>query len=90
MLALNRSILNREYNLINVLKALAFDHFYVQSPCNPLIEDYTEIFYTIYKWNISSIQCEMRHRWMTTAREVDPVSLIFINFDIPALTPGLH
>jgi hypothetical protein len=34
-----------------------FDHFYVQSPCNPPYEDYTEIFYTIYKWNISSIQC---------------------------------
>jgi hypothetical protein len=23
-------------------------------------------------------------------REIDPLSLIFINFDIPALTPGLH
>jgi hypothetical protein len=23
----------------------------------------------------------MRHRWTTTVREVDPLSLIFINFD---------
>jgi hypothetical protein len=36
------------------------------------------------------IQSKMRHRQRTTAREVDPLSFIFINFDIPALTPGLH
>jgi hypothetical protein len=29
MLVLNRSLLTREYILINVLKALGFDHFYV-------------------------------------------------------------
>jgi hypothetical protein len=55
MLALNRSLLNMEYILINV----SFDRFYVQSPCNFLIEHYTEIFYAIYKWNVSSIQCKM-------------------------------
>jgi hypothetical protein len=48
MLVLNRSLLNREYILINVL----FDHFNVQTPCNFLIGDYTEILYTIYKWNV--------------------------------------
>jgi hypothetical protein len=32
----------------------------------------------------------MRHRWTTTAREVDPLSLIFINIDFPVVTPGLH
>jgi hypothetical protein len=36
-------------------EGLGFDHFYVQYPCNFPIEDYTEIFCTIYKWNISSI-----------------------------------
>jgi hypothetical protein len=84
MLALNRSLLNK------CSEGLVFDHFYVQSPCKPPIEDYTEIFCTIYKWNIPSIQCKMRHRRTTAAREVDPLSLIFINFDIPALTPGLR
>jgi hypothetical protein len=36
-------------------EGLGFDHFYMSSPCNFLIKDYTEIFYAIYKWNISSI-----------------------------------
>jgi Flp pilus assembly pilin Flp len=53
MLLRNHSLLNREYTLINVLKALALI-IYVQSPCNFLTEDYTEIFNTIYKWNTSS------------------------------------
>jgi hypothetical protein len=29
-------------------------------------------------------------RWSMTAREVNPLSLISINFNIPALIPGLH
>jgi hypothetical protein len=29
------------------------------SPSNPLIEDYTEIFYVIDKGDIPSIQCKM-------------------------------
>jgi hypothetical protein len=41
LLALKRSLLNREWILMNVLRALAS----VSSMCNPLIEDYTEIFY---------------------------------------------
>jgi hypothetical protein len=28
-------------------ECLCFNHFYVQSPCNPYTEDYTEIFYMI-------------------------------------------
>jgi hypothetical protein len=44
MLALNRSLLNTEQILINVLKALASIISYMQSPCNPPVEDYTEIF----------------------------------------------
>jgi hypothetical protein len=90
MLALNRSLLNRKYTVINVLKALAS----IICMCNIHVtffyQDYTKILYAIYKWNISSIHCKMRHRQLTTAREVDPLCLIFINFDIPALTLGLH
>jgi hypothetical protein len=92
MIVLNRSLLNREYILINVLKALTsiISTRFVQSPCNFLIEDYTEIFYTIYKLNVSSVQSKMEFRRSTTARKVDPLSLFFINFNIPTLTPGLH
>jgi hypothetical protein len=63
MLVLNCSLLNREYILINVLKALAS----ISSMCN-LHVTFTEIFFTIYKWNVLSIQCKMRLRWLTTAR----------------------
>jgi hypothetical protein len=59
MLVLNRSLLNREYNLIKVSEGLGFDHFYVRYPCNFLVEGYSEIFYTIYKLNASSIQLKM-------------------------------
>jgi hypothetical protein len=34
----------------------------VQYPCNPLIEDYTEIFYVIDEGDIPSIQCKMSLR----------------------------
>jgi hypothetical protein len=54
MSVLKRSLLNREYILINVLKALAFC---VQSLCNSLIEDYAQIFYMIDEGEILSIQC---------------------------------
>jgi hypothetical protein len=62
----------------------------VQSPCNSLIGDYTEIFYTVYKWNVLSIQCKRVLRWSTSAREVDPLSFILTYFNVPALTPDLH
>jgi hypothetical protein len=89
ILAPNRLILNREYTLINILKALASVNS-VWSPYNFLIEDYTEIYYTIYKWNVPSIQCRMGLRWSTYAREATPLSLILIYFNIPALTWRLH
>jgi hypothetical protein len=39
-------------------------------PCNFLIEDYTDIFYTIYKWNVPSIRCKKRLRLPNSVREV--------------------
>jgi hypothetical protein len=73
MLALNRLILDREYTLIKVLKALAS----IISMCglHVVIEYYTEIFYTICNWNILSIQCKKRLRWSNSMREVDCPSL---------------
>jgi hypothetical protein len=36
-------------------EVLGFNHFYMQSPCNPLIEDYTEIFYMTDEGDIPSM-----------------------------------
>jgi hypothetical protein len=88
ILMLNRSRLNREYTLMNALKALASIISIWLSPCNFLIEDCTEIFYAIYKWNVPSIQCKKRLRWSNSKREVDCPSLVFIDFHVPMLTPG--
>jgi hypothetical protein len=71
MLALNRSLLNREYSLINVLKALAS----IISMCNlhgNLVSKTmcTPRYFTVFTNGIflSPIQCKMRHRRTTTAR----------------------
>jgi hypothetical protein len=50
----------------------------VQSPCNPLIEDYTEIFYMIDEGDILSIQRKMSLSGPKSMRKVDGVSLILI------------
>jgi hypothetical protein len=52
MLALKRSPLNREWILINVLKTLASNISMCSLHVIILIEDYTEIFYMINKWDI--------------------------------------
>jgi hypothetical protein len=61
----------------------------MQSPCDPLIKDHTEIFYIIYKWNVPSIQCKERLWGSNSMREVDCLNLVFIDFYVPALTPRL-
>lgn len=58
-LELKCSFSDREDIPINVLKALV-QPLYVQSPCNILNENYTEIFYMIDGEDIPSIQCKMR------------------------------
>jgi hypothetical protein len=54
----------------------------VQSPSNPLLEDYTEIrvFYMIGEGDISSIQCKMSIRGPKSMSKVDDPSLIFTDF----------
>jgi hypothetical protein len=79
MLVLDRSLLNRGYILINDLKALA-SIASMCSPCNFLIEDYTEIFYAVYKWNIPSIQRKRKIRRPNSMRKVDCSSFLFIDF----------
>jgi hypothetical protein len=53
MLTLNYSFLTRKLFAVNFLKALGFDHFYVQSPCNVSIK----IYHAFYNVNVPSIHC---------------------------------
>jgi hypothetical protein len=72
-LPLKRSLLNRKYILINVLKA------WLQSfLCT--VEAYTEIFYTFDEDGILSPQCKMSLRRTKSMRKLDGPSLIFIDF----------
>jgi hypothetical protein len=68
---------------------LGFSHFYVESACNPLIEDYSGIFYMITEGGIPSIQCKMSLKGPKSVSKVDGLSLILIDFYVPALTPRL-
>jgi hypothetical protein len=52
----------------------------VQSPCNPLIEDYTQIFYMIEEGSVLPIQCKMSLRELKSMRKIDGLSLIYIDF----------
>jgi hypothetical protein len=52
-----------------------FNHFYVQSPGNPFMEDYTEIFYMIDEGDVPSVQCEMSLREPKSMRKVDGLRL---------------
>jgi hypothetical protein len=59
----------------------------VQSPCNPLIEDHTQLFYIIGQGDIPSFQCKVSFQGPKSARKVDGLSLIFIDSYVPALKP---
>jgi hypothetical protein len=61
----------------------------LQSPCNPLIEDYTKIYYVIDKGDISFIQYKMSLGGPKSMRKVDGPILILIDFSVPAFTPRL-
>jgi hypothetical protein len=62
----------------------------VQSPYNPLIEVYTEIFYMIDEGDVPSVQCKMSLSGAKSMRKFDGLGLIFIEFYVPALTPCLN
>jgi hypothetical protein len=62
----------------------------VQSPCDLLIEDYTEIVYMNDKGDIPSIQCRISLRGPQPMRKADGLGLIFIDFYVPVLTPRLN
>jgi hypothetical protein len=52
MLTLKRYLFSREVDSDKYSEGLGFNHFYQKSPFNPLIEDYTQIFYMIDKGDI--------------------------------------
>jgi hypothetical protein len=58
----------------------------VQSPCNALIEYYTQIFYMIDEGDIPSIQYKMRLRGPESMRKVDGLRLMFR----PCCSTGRH
>jgi hypothetical protein len=61
----------------------------MQSPCNPLIEDYIEVLHMVHEGDVPSVQCQMSLRWSKYMREVDGLSLIFIDCNVPELAPHL-
>jgi hypothetical protein len=62
----------------------------VPSPCNPLVEDYTEVLYIISKRVVLTVQCEMNLTWPNSMTEVDDPSFIFIDFQVTALASRLY
>jgi hypothetical protein len=81
MLALNRSILKTEWTN-KCSEGLGFDHLCVQSPYNPLAEDYTQVFYMIPEGDVPSVRCEVKLRWSKSMRDADgpsqePASPVF-------------
>jgi hypothetical protein len=62
----------------------------VQSTCNHLIEDYSKIIYMNDEGDVPSIQCKMSFRGHKYMRKGDDLSLIVVNFYVPALTPRLN
>jgi hypothetical protein len=62
----------------------------MQSPCNPLVEDYIQIFYMNEEGDIPSVQCEMNLKWSKSVREVDGPRFIIIDFNVPALSTRLN
>jgi hypothetical protein len=62
----------------------------VQSPCNSLIEDYTETFYTIDEGDMPTLQYNMSLKGPKSMRKVDCLSPKLIDFYVPAHTPCLN
>jgi hypothetical protein len=84
MLVLNRSLSNREYILINVLKALAS----IISMCNlhvTFLSKFTQRYFTLFT---NGMFRSFSVRWDSCEKSKSPESYL-INFNILALT-GLH
>jgi hypothetical protein len=76
MLALNGSMLNEE-EFIECFQGLGFDHFNVQSPLNPFIENYTEKLHLITQRDVMSNKGKTSLNRSRSMEEVNCFSLIF-------------
>jgi hypothetical protein len=88
MLALNRSLLSKEYTLMNVLKALALIIFM----CSLHVILLLKITLRYFTWLTKGMFHPFNVRWTSTGltvRELDGLSLNFIDFYVLALTPRL-
>jgi len=47
----------------------------------------TVVFYVIKEWNVLSFQCKMNIDQSVVMREIDGLSLIFIDFYVPVSIP---
>jgi hypothetical protein len=89
MLVLTRSLLNREYILANVLKALAW----IIYMCNLHVAFLLKITLRYFILFASGMFHPFSEIWDSGSwwlRKLNPLSFIFINFNSPALTPDLH
>jgi hypothetical protein len=89
MLALSRSLLNREYNLMNVPKALAS----IISMCNLLVNLLPKItprYFTLFTNGMFRPFNVGRVRRSLSMREVDRPSLVLVDFNTSVFTPGCH
>jgi hypothetical protein len=48
------------------------------------------LFHVVCEGNLPSFQCKKSFDWCTPMGEVDGLSLLFINLNVPALTPQFH
>jgi hypothetical protein len=90
MLVLNRLLLNMKYVVIYALKALALSVSMCDLHVIFLSNITYKIFCNIYKWDILSIQCKKRLRRSNSMGEVDRLSLVFIDLNVPTLRPLRH
>jgi len=60
MLTPNQSLLNTQQTLIKYTESHNFNDCYVDSPHNPSVRDYTQIFCMVYEGNVLSLQHKMR------------------------------
>jgi hypothetical protein len=87
MVALKRSLLNREYILINVLKTLSS----IISMCSFYVILLPKITSRYFTWLTKGIFRPLNEPQGPKAmRKVDGLSLIFIDFYVPALIPRLN
>jgi hypothetical protein len=88
MLELNRSLLNREYIVMNVLKALAS----IIPVCNLhviLLSKIIPRYFTLLTNGIfHPFNVKKRIRQSISMSEIDRPSLVLIDFNIQAFTPG--